>query len=150
MIKNYDFKEVRIGSFNGICTGGGATTDENGNAIGISLLELNEESIKDIICIIDEENGNAIDISNGNYYHILKRDKNGRIIEDYSAIQKDCFYALSVLEEKKVTKSQIYRMYCNYLVASVVSEYKKKISESTSSKVRIKMLEKKKENTPNS
>ena len=131
MLQNYELKKAKIGSFNGICAGEYATINSFGKSVKVGMIEINENSLKEIICVIDEENQNAIDIFTGNFYHILKRDANNRIVED---VQADCYYVLRIYDEKKITDSMLHRIYCNHLAEQAVSSYKKNIGE----KVKIK------------
>lgn len=119
MLKKTELKKVKIGSFNGILTGGYATTVE-GVSKAVIYAELNEDSIKEIICIIDLEKENAIDIFTGEVYHVLKRDEEKRIIED---IETDRYYVLSISRDNVISESQLYNIYLNYMASQAKNKY---------------------------
>ena len=129
MFKNYDLRPVKIGCFSGVYTGGHATTGEDGLPKKVILAELDENTVKDIICMIDEENSNAIDIFSGDFYPILKRDKYGRITEEPKYLETNYYYALNVYPKEKLTASFMYRVYCNCLADSAYSKYQKNFAK---------------------
>lgn len=125
MFKNYDLRKVTIGCFSGVYTGGHATMGEDGKPKSVVLAELDEKSMKELICLIDEENGYAVDIFSSEFYPILKRDKNGRILEEPRYLETDYYYALKVYPAEDLTESFMYKIYCNYLADNAYTKYKK-------------------------
>ena len=81
MNKKYELKEVTIGCFTNNVLENYLSESIKGKHYQIRQIEIDKKTLKDIICVIDEANGNAVDIHTGEYYHILERDKYNRIIE---------------------------------------------------------------------
>lgn len=126
MLNKYDLRPVTIGCFKGITSGGYITGAYDGTPKKVVCVEVDEKSLKDIICIIDEEHSNAIDIITGDFYHIIKRDKNDRIIE---TIDYDNYYALKVKNNKDLTHSFLYNLYFNCLAENAYNSYKNNFQE---------------------
>lgn len=139
----YDIKLAQICCFKNLNGGGFSAYGTYGKKINVVKVELDEKSIKEITCIIDEENNNAIDIFTGEVYRVLKRGNDGRITDDISSLETNNYYVLHVLEDKKVTESQLYRIYCNGLANKVFVKYKKNLI-SQGKQVKTKKLDKKK------
>ena len=129
MNKKYDVRKVKLGSFNGKCTGGHAAIAGDGKAGQIIFAELNEKSFKETTCVIDWERESAIDIFSGEIYLILRRDKKNRIVESADQIKPDVYYVLNVMTEEKLTDSKIYNIYCQYLAQNTISEYNKNLGK---------------------
>ena len=138
----YDIKLAQIGCFKNFNGGSFSAYGPSGNKINVIKAELDEKSIKDITCIIDDENNNAIDIFTGEVYRILKRGSDNRIIDDISSLETNNYYVLHVLEDKKLTESQLYRIYCNDLANKVFVKYKKSLT-SQGKQVKVKKIDKK-------
>ena len=109
MFKKYDLRKARVGTFNGVLTGGYAT-DVDGVSKTVIYAELNENSIKEITCLVDLENENVIDIFTGEVFHILQRDNKRRVIEK---IESNRYYVLSIENIEVKTESQLYNIYLN-------------------------------------
>lgn len=141
-MNNFEIKLAQICCFKNLNGGSFSAYQSSGNKISVIKMELDEKTINEITCIIDEENDNAIDIFTGDVYRILKRGKDGRIIDDISSLETNHYYVLHVLEDKKVTESQLYRIYCNDLANKVFAKYKKSLA-SQGKQVKVKKLDKK-------
>ena len=121
MFKKYDLRKARVGTFNGVLTGGYAT-DVDGVSKTVIYAELNENSIKEITCLVDLENENVIDIFTGEVFHILQRDNKRRVIEK---IESNRYYVLSIENIEVKTESQLYNIYLNYMATQAKSKYNK-------------------------
>lgn len=138
MFNKYAIKNVKIGSFTDNRTGCQMTTSSNGKVQKFEKIEVNSNSIEDILAVIDEKNNNAIDIFSGEVYHILKRDEGNRIIENPGFIKPDVLYALKVDTNNKYTDSQLFRMYCISMASKVVRDYQKEYEDVSFQKVKKK------------
>lgn len=135
MLKNDDLRMVKIGCFTGHSSFGGYTTGEQtGEPMTVMHMELDEKSIKYITCIIDDSTGTAIDIFSGECYHIIQKDKFGRIIDSKENIQNGVYYALTVEKDKVKTESQLYNIYLNYMASKTAKVYQKKMENNGSYK----------------
>lgn len=93
-LKN-NLKEVRIGAFN---------FDQNQLTEPIGMLELDESSLKTIICYI---NGDIAIDKMGNEFYILQREENGKIKgTECSKIKSKKLYALDVKDIELSKKEQ--------------------------------------------
>lgn len=126
MFDRYAIRNVKIGSFTDNKTGEHASISSDGKTRSFGYIEVNTDSIEEVLAVIDEKNNNAIDIFNGNVYHILKRDEYNRIIEKPGFVQPNELYALQVSAKNKYTDSQLFRMYCISMASKVVNDYKEK------------------------
>ena len=138
MFNKYAIKNVKIGSFTGEKTGENKTLGKDGKARRYEYIEVNSDSIEEILAVIDEKNNNAIDIFTGNIYHILKRDEYNRIIEEPGFIKPDIVYDLKVNLEDKYTDSQLFRIYCINMASKVVKDYQKQYEDVSFQKVKKK------------
>ena len=123
MSKKYDLRQVTIGCLNGNVLDNYLSEAISGKHFQIQQIEVDKESLKDIVCVIDDKNGNAIDIETGEYYHILKRDKYSRIIEKPEDILANHYYALRVNEEVQITDSFLCKMFLIYSIDNIMKEY---------------------------
>lgn len=136
--KNYAIRNVKIGSFVNSKTGQHLSTGSDGKSHFFEYIEVNANSLEEILAIIDEKNNNAIDIFNGNIYHILKRDEYNRIIEKPDFVKPDVIYALNVDVNDKYTDSQLFRIYCISAANKVVKDYEQKYEDVSFQKVKKK------------
>lgn len=129
MPKNYTLKQVTIGCLNdNVLDDTYISESINGKHFQVQQREVDKKSLKNIICVIDEENHNAVDIETGEYYHILKRDDYNRIVEKPGDIVANCYYALKVKENVKVTESRLYRIFLMRSVDKIMEEYRQIMS----------------------
>lgn len=126
MYNKYEVRKVKIGSFTGVTTGGHIARSEDNQPQSFGYAELDPNTIREILAIIDEKNGNAIDIFDGNFYHILQRDHLNRIIEKPGTVKANTLYALSVNIKDKFTDSQLFKIYCNSMATKAALDYEQK------------------------
>lgn len=143
MSKDYEVRKVKIGSYIGVGSGGYATFDSNGKSCAVINIEVDDKSLEERICVIDKERENAIDIFSSEVFHIIKRDKNNRILDPIDKLHPGITYVLQVMEKKELDDSKIFRLYCAYLARNVVSEYEKRHGDGEIKDSKIKKKTKK-------
>lgn len=109
-------KTVVLARYGGIIDAGGQI--DNGKYNHIQIIDFTIE--KTILCVIDKENNNAIDIETGTVWKMINRDKNNRIkdtlipgelypvrIKDWEFSKMGRLCQLSVKAQAK----KVYRLY---------------------------------------
>lgn len=114
-MQNYDLRFVKIGCFSGNMEYGGATTNNLGQPETVYFLEVDNKTVKHVMCVIDEANQTATDIRTKTSYHIIQRDLYNRIIEPSKNLIPNTYYALHVGEkcvktdDNDFTKNNTYK-----------------------------------------
>ena len=122
-------KTVVLARYGGVIDSGSQV--DNGKYNHIQIIDFTIE--KTILCVIDKENNNAIDIETGTVWKMINRDENNRIKDTlipgelYPARIKDCEFSKMGRLYQLSIKSQAKKAYGLYLENRIEKEHGKQM-----------------------